>query len=158
MALLFALFLLGALLGNLVVLALNLFSQEFASVYGTVISYPVMFIPPWLYASAKSRRDEFFVTGYALDSNHFGSLGGFRMALVVSIATFATAFIAEGFNCFMPETPEWFEDAMEQIMDAPVWVTLISVSVEDWSSEDFSRRPARRLQSLFLPHSLLYCT
>ena len=137
MILLFALFLIGALLGSIIVGALTLFSPEFAAVYGTIISYPVMFIPAWLYTSAKSRRDEFFVTGYALDSKNFGPLGGFRMALIVSVATIATAFMADGLNCFLPETPEWFENAMEQIMDAPVWVTLISVSVfaplfEEW--------------------------
>lgn len=137
MMMLFAMFLLGALLGNLIVVALTLFSAEFAEMYGTVISYPVMFIPAWLYASAKSRRNEFFETGYAIDSNNFGALGGFSMAVIVSIATIALAFMADSLNSIMPETPEWFEKAMEQIMDAPVWITLISVSVfaplfEEW--------------------------
>jgi membrane protease YdiL (CAAX protease family) len=96
-----------------------------------------MFIPAWLYASAKSRRNEFFETGYAIDSNNFGALGGFSMAVIVSIATIALAFMADSLNSIMPETPEWFEKAMEQIMDAPVWITLISVSVfaplfEEW--------------------------
>ena len=134
---LFVMFLLGALLGNILVGALTFVSAEFATIYGTVISYPVMFIPPWLYVSAKSRRNEFFETGYALDSSHFGSLGGFSMAVIVSIATMAMAFLADSLNVLMPEAPEWFEKAMEQIMDAPVWITLISVSVfaplfEEW--------------------------
>ena len=134
---LFALFLLGALLGNLIAVSLTLVSAEFAAMYGTVISYPVMFIPAWLYTSAKSRRDEFFETGYALDSNNFGQLGGFKMAVIASIATVATAFMADSLNGLLPEAPEWFEKAMEQIMDAPVWITLISVSVfaplfEEW--------------------------
>ena len=134
---LFVMFLLGALLGNILVGALTFVSAEFATIYGTVISYPVMFIPPWLYVSAKSRRNEFFETGYALDSSHFGSLGAFSMAVIVSIATMAMAFLADSLNILMPEAPEWFEKAMEQIMDAPVWITLISVSVfaplfEEW--------------------------
>ena len=134
---LFVMFLLGALLGNILVGALTFVSAEFATIYGTVISYPVMFIPPWLYVSAKSRRNEFFETGYALDSSHFGSLGGFSMAVIVSIATMAMAFLADSLNVLMPEAPEWFEKAMEQIMDAPVGITLISVSVfaplfEEW--------------------------
>ena len=134
---LFALFLLGALLGNIIVSAMTLVSADFATMYGTLISYPVMFIPPWLYVSAKSRRDEFFETGYSLDSSHFGSLGGFSMAVIVSIATMAMAFLADSLNVLMPEAPEWFEKAMELIMDAPVWITLISVSVfaplfEEW--------------------------
>lgn len=133
----FALFLTGALLGNLITGVLALFSPEFAATYGTVISYPVMFIPPMLLASAQSRRNDVFETGYALDSNHFGSLGGFRMALIVSIATVAVAFVADSFNSLLPPVPEWFEKAMEQLMNAPIWITLISVSIfaplfEEW--------------------------
>ena len=134
---LFAMFLLGALLGNLLTGALMLVSKEFAQIYGTVISYPVMFIPAWLYTSAKSRRNEFFETGYALDSDNFGPLGGFKLALIVSVATLAAAFIGDGLSKMMPPTPEWFDNAMSQIMDAPIWITLISVSFfaplfEEW--------------------------
>lgn len=137
MMMLFAMFLIGSLIGSLITGALALVSAEFASTYGTMISYPVMFIPAWLYVSAKSRSNEFFDSGYALDSDSFGQLGGFKMALVASVATIATAFIADSFNSIMPETPEWFEKAMDQIMDAPVWTTLLCVSVfapffEEW--------------------------
>lgn len=137
MFMLFFMFLVGAFLGSLLVGAMGIVSAEFVKIYGTVISYPVMFIPPWLYVSAQSRRNEFFEAGYALDSNNFGKLGGFRMAVIVSIATMATAFMADSLNSVMPDTPEWFESAMSQIMDAPVWITLISVSFfaplfEEW--------------------------
>ena len=137
MGILFLMFLVGTLLGSVLVGAMGFISKEFVQLYGTVISYPLMFIPPLLYASAQSRRNEFFETGYALDSSNFGQLGGFRMAVIVSIATIATAFIVDSLNGIMPETPEWFEDAMSQIMDAPIWITLISVSIfaplfEEW--------------------------
>lgn len=134
---LFAMFLLGAFLGNLVVMALTPVSTDFATTYGPMLSYPVMFIPAMLYASAKSRMNDIFDTGYALDSGHFGRLGGSGMAAAVSVATIATAFMADSLNCIMPPVPEWFEAAMERIMDGPVWITLISVSVfaplfEEW--------------------------
>ena len=137
MFLLLALFLLGALLGNIVVIAMGLFSLEFAATYGTVISYPIMFIPPLLYASAKSRRDEYFIKGYAVDSNNFGQMGGFKLGVIVSIATLAVAFMTDSLTKVMPETPQWFEDAMNTIMDAPIWITLLSVSIfaplfEEW--------------------------
>lgn len=137
MAMLFVMFLIGAFLGNLLVGGIALVSAEFATMYGTVISYPVMFIPPMLYASANSRRNEYFETGYSLDSSHFGSLGGFRLALVISIATMATAFIADSLNTLLPPAPEWFEQAMEVLLEGPVWITLLSVSVfapifEEW--------------------------
>ena len=137
MFLLFLLFLVGALLGNLIILALGLVSSEFVSVYGTVISYPVMFIPPLLYASAQSRRNEYFEMGYAVDSNNFGRLGGMKLGLAVSVATIALAFMTDPLTRVLPEAPQWFEDAMSAIMDAPVLLTLISVSVfaplfEEW--------------------------
>lgn len=137
MFMLFVMFMVGTLLGSILVAAMGLVSMEFVQIYGTVISYPLMFIPAWLYVSAQSRRNEFFETGYALDSNNFGKLGGFRMALIASVATLAAAFIGDGMSRILPPTPEWFENAMSQIMDAPVWITLISVSVfaplfEEW--------------------------
>ena len=137
MFMLFVMFLIGALLGSMIVGAMTMVSMEFAQIYGTMISYPVMFIPPWLYVTAQSRRNEFFETGYSLDSSNFGRLGGFRMALIVSVATLALGFVTDSLNAIMPETPEWFENAMAQIMDAPVWITLISVSIfaplfEEW--------------------------
>jgi membrane protease YdiL (CAAX protease family) len=137
MCLLFVMFLIGALLGNIIVLALGMVSAEFAAIYGVVISYPVMFIPPLLYASAQSRRNEYFDLGYALDSNNFGRMGGWKLGLIVSIATIAAAFMTDSLTKIMPEAPQWFEDAMNSIMDAPTWLTLLSVSIfaplfEEW--------------------------
>ena len=137
MCLLFVMFLIGALLGNIIVLALGMVSAELAAIYGVVISYPVMFIPPLLYASAQSRRNEYFDLGYALDSNNFGRMGGWKLGLIVSIATIAAAFMTDSLTKIMPEAPQWFEDAMNSIMDAPTWLTLLSVSIfaplfEEW--------------------------
>lgn len=137
MCLLFVMFLIGALLGNIIVLALGMVSAEFAAIYGVVISYPVMFIPPLLYASAQSRRNEYFDLGYVLDSNNFGRMGGWKLGLIVSIATIAAAFMTDSLTKIMPEAPQWFEDAMNSIMDAPTWLTLLSVSIfaplfEEW--------------------------
>ena len=137
MILLFVMFLIGALIGNLIVLGLGLVSAEFAAMYGVVISYPVMFIPPLLYASAQSRRNEYFDLGYALDSNNFGRMGGWKLGLIVSIATIAAAFMTDSLTKIMPEAPQWFEDAMSSIIDAPTWLTILSVSIfaplfEEW--------------------------
>ena len=131
------LFILGALLGNILVLGLQFISPEFAKEYGTIISYPVMFIPAMLYASSKSRFDENFVQGYRMDSNNFGRFSGLQIAVIVSIATLATAFMTDALSSLMPPMPEWLEAAMKQLLDAPLWITLISVSVfaplfEEW--------------------------
>ncbi len=130
-------FLLGALLGNLVLLAFQAFLPEVAEVYGTLITYPLMFIPAMLYASAKSRFDENFTPEVPVDDNRFGRLGGFKMAVIVSVATLAAAFITDISGKILPPMPEMLEKSMKALLDAPLWVTLISVSVfapffEEW--------------------------
>ena len=139
MFLLLVLFLLGSLIGSLTTELLGmLISKDFVLAYGTIISYPIMFIPPMLYASVNSRRNDMFETGYALDSNNFGKLGGLRMALIASAATLAAAFVVEPLTALLPPMPKWLEDVMNQLLDgSPLWATLLSVSVfaplfEEW--------------------------
>ena len=146
MFMLLAMFFVGALLGNMLVLLLQAgFSAEFAQEYGTVISYPVMFIPPMLYASYQSRKNEFLPwgedgnppAGVPLDTDNFGRLGGGWLTLVVSIATMAASFVAEPVNALLPEMPELLKQALEQLTEGPVWIALLSVSIfapffEEW--------------------------
>ena len=143
MIMLLIMFVIGGLLGNLVVLGLTFgFSAQFAQEYGMVISYPLMFVPPMLYASYQSRKNELWASdtpegGIALDSNNFGQLGGLPLAIIVSIATLAAAFIAEPVNALLPEMPEVLKKALEQLTEGPLWVTLLSVSIfaplfEEW--------------------------
>lgn len=133
----FALFMLGALLGNILVLGLQFISPEFAKEYGMIISYPLMFIPAMLYASAKSRFEENFTPGFKMDSNNFGRFSGIQIAVIVTVATLATAFMTDAISSLMPPMPEWLEATMKELLHAPFWITLISVSVfaplfEEW--------------------------
>lgn len=144
MLMLLVMFLLGSLLGNIVIAVLSLcLSSQFAMEYGTVISYPLMFVPPMLYASYQSRKAEVSAwteEGAAcipLDSNNFGRLGGWWLAAVASIATIAAAFIAEPINTLLPDMPEILEKALEQLTEGPLWVSFLSVSIfaplfEEW--------------------------
>ena len=145
MIMLLVMFVLGSLLGNLVVIGLTFgLSAEFAQAYGTVISYPLMFVPPMIYASYQSRKTEIWGElegipegGIPLDRNNFGQLGGFKLALIVSVATLAAAFVAEPVNMLLPEMPDLLEKALEQLTEGPLWVTLLSVSIfaplfEEW--------------------------
>lgn len=139
MILLFALFLIGSLLGGLVssVFMLAMGGSEAVMSYSMLISYPVSFIPPLLYASVQSRRNEIFDTGYALDSNNFGTRSGAVMAVAVSIATLATAFAAEPLTAMLPDMPEHLEKALETVTNGPLWASLLSVSIfaplfEEW--------------------------
>ena len=139
MILLFVLFLLGSVLGSLVssVFMLAMGSSETVMSYSMLISYPVSFIPPLLYASVQSRRNEVFDTGYALDSINFGSRGGIMMGIIVSIATIAAAFVAEPVAALLPDMPAHLEAALEMMTKGPLWASLLSVSVfaplfEEW--------------------------
>lgn len=131
-------FMLGAILGNIATMAMaKWISSGFASEYGMLISYPLMFIPAMLFCSSASRRNLMFEDGIALDSSNFGKYSGWSTALIVSIATVAAAFVADVFNVLLPPMPEALERVLEQMMDGPLWVTLLCVSVfapffEEW--------------------------
>ena len=136
---LFLLFILGSLIGSLLSSAFVFLMGPSESVnsYSMLISYPVSFIPPLLYASAKSRRNEIFETGYALDSNNFGSKGGLIVALTVSLATLAAAFVTEPVSKILPEMPAFLEEALKSMTNGPLWASLLSVSIfaplfEEW--------------------------
>ena len=136
---LFGLFLVGACLGSLVTILLTVFiSDTFAQTYGNVISYPLMFVPPMLYASAASHRREAFEVGYELDTNNFGQFKGWILALVAGISTFALSFCVEPLTMLLPQMPQVLKDVFDNMLkDSPVWITLISVSVfapffEEW--------------------------
>ena len=136
---LFGLFLVGACLGSLVTILLTVFiSDTFAQTYGNVISYPLMFVPPMLYASAASHRREAFEVGYELDTNNFGQFKGWTLALVAGISTFALSFCVEPLTMLLPQMPQVLKDVFDNMLkDSPVWITLISVSVfapffEEW--------------------------
>ena len=105
--------------------------------YGTLISYPLTFIPVMLYASAKSRRNEGFEDGYTLDNNNFGSHKGFTMAFVAIVLTIASAYIIEPLGMLLPEMPEKVVQVMEMLLEGPVWASFIMVSIfapffEEW--------------------------
>ncbi len=139
LAILFALFIAGSVLGSLFsgIFIGFMGASEKASAYSMLISYPVSFIPAMLYASAQSRRNEYWVKGYALDSRNFGVKGGAVMAVVVSIATIASAFVIEPIALLLPDMPEFLEELLESMTKGPILASLISVSImaplfEEW--------------------------
>jgi len=136
MFMLLAMFILGSLLGNLVTMGLQAtLGADFAKQFGTVISYPVMFIPPMLYSSVKSRLNSYNTEEVLLDNK---VSGGARLAIIVTVATMAAAFITEPVTALLPPMPEWLEKLMDQMLEgSPLWATLLSVSVfaplfEEW--------------------------
>ena len=136
---LLVLFLIGAVLGNLVILGLNAFmGDNFTQTYGMIVSYPVMFIPAMLYASVQSRINEHCTPEVKIDSNNIGNHGWAKLIFVCIVATIAAAYVVEPLMYLLPQMPEWLEDTMKNLLDeSPVWVSLISVSLyaplfEEW--------------------------
>ena len=135
---LFLMFLLGAVLGNIVALPLYaILPAESVTDWVAMISYPVMFIPPMLYARSKSKSASVFNNGLAVDSNNFGHLGIAKMSLIVSGMTIATAIAAEPISSLLPETPEWFEQIMQEMTGGNFILSFITVSLfaplfEEW--------------------------
>ena len=135
---LFLMFLLGAVLGNIVALPLAaILPAESATDWVTFITYPIMFLPPMLYARSKSKAASVFHNGLAVDSTNFGRLGGVKMAFIVSGMTIATAFAAEPISSLLPEMPEWFEQIMSGLTGGNFILSFICVSIfaplfEEW--------------------------
>lgn len=128
----------GALLGNLVtVLLVPLFGTESVQEYAMLISYPLMFVPALTAARYTSERNAMFETGYALDNRNFGRMGGWGLALLCMLATFALSFVMDLVNAQMPPMPEWLEDTLKTLTQGNLWVDFLCVSImapllEEW--------------------------
>ena len=133
-------FLVGALIGNGIVLViLKFFGQQAAAEYGTLLSYPVMFIPPMIFAASRSRRREMSVgaIGSPLDAGAFAPLGGVVCALLVVVVTLAAGFATDAITAVMPEMPDNLKQQLESMTSGTLWINFLCVSVfaplfEEW--------------------------
>lgn len=132
------LFLVGAVLGSIVSVVFTLTTSPEASLdYAMLIAYPVMFIPPMIYAVSSSRRRSFNETGIKLDSSNFGGFGFALCALMAAFATLAAGMVTEPVTELLPPMPEWLETTMKSLTGGKLWVNLICVSIfapvfEEW--------------------------
>ena len=106
-------FLLGALIGSGVVLVVSLFMGEnsaaFVTAYSTLISYPIMFIPPMMWAAGQSRRNRMEYKGLALDNGNVAPLGWLSCVLMVMAATLAAGIVGDLSTSLLPPMPAWLE-------------------------------------------------
>ena len=140
--------LVGMLLGALVMALMRLlYSADTAATYGILISYPLQFLPPMIYASVKSRRNAIFEEGVALNSRHYGTHPFGLLALLVVVATLMTAFVTDiaNYGSFLltersPMLKSMYDSTMEAlklVTGAPLWVSVLSAAVmapffEEW--------------------------
>lgn len=131
-------FVLGALLGNVVTFLFKQgFGSEVAIEYGTLIAYPVMFIPPFIFASMKSQRNSIKVSGRSIDSNNFKPVGAVLCGLMVIVGTVALGYCADAVGSLLPPMPEGLKKLLESMTSGNFWVNLICVSIfapffEEW--------------------------
>ena len=136
---LFLLLLAGGLLGGLISAPLVLFLTDNpdAMMYATLISYPVTFIPPMIFASYKSRENSFFGKGYRLSNKHYSPLGPALCIALVMIATLSTTFISDSVISLLPPMPEWLESMLKSVTQGNFLLNFLCVSIfapffEEW--------------------------
>lgn len=106
--------------------------------YGMLISLPLSYIPVMIYLSAKSRVMDHGGPGIRLDSNNFGTLGGFKTSLIAIVTMLAAAFVIEPVVLLLPEMSPDFKMQMELVTKfPPLWVSFISTCIfapffEEW--------------------------
>ena len=156
MMILLALFAFGALLGNIATLGLGaIFGNSFTEEYGMLISYPIMFIPPMLYSSVKSRLNEYSTEAVVVDRGGFGAKKTAVLVFAGIFSTIAAAYVVEPLTTLLPDMPKWLEDTMKKMLEnSPIWVTLISVSVfaplfEEWLCRGIVLRGLLRTMNSF---------
>lgn len=131
------LLLVGALIGNVVGFIFLVCLPDAGQDAMMLISYPLMFIPPMMYAQGKSMRSSMFDEGVALDSENFGKPGLLGCAALVIAGTLALSFTMDGINSLMPPMPEWLETALNSMVEGRVWMNFLCVSIfapffEEW--------------------------
>ena len=139
MFILLALLLGGTLLGSLLSLPfVAILGADAGMEYGMLVSYPLMFIPPMIYASVKSRGRGYVHSGLLLDSKHFKPLGGALCALFVILATIAAGYCSDAILVLLPEMPDWIRQALEGLTSGDnLFVNVLLVSIfapffEEW--------------------------
>ena len=127
----------GAVIGNVLTFVLGLFlGTEWVSSYGTVIAYPIMFIPPMFYARRRSMMRE-HLEANPLNKGVFKPYGAPLCALLAVGLTIAAGYIADPVVTLLPDMPEFLEQALESMVSGNVLINLLCVSVfapffEEW--------------------------
>ena len=148
MFVLLGMFIVGGVLATVVQSIMMLFmSMDDIIQYGMIVTYPVTFIPAMIYAANKSQRNALFVTGYSLNSNNFGKLGGWAMAGVTVLLTFATMLAADVPNywtmqltmrsSFLSHFYDLLMKVLKQLTGGPFWASFLTVAImapifEEW--------------------------
>ena len=141
-------FLVGNLLGSLVVVVLGLFVPEQVILdYSMLVVYPLSFLPAMVYAASVSQRNSLFETGYKLNSSHFGPFKAWQMVLLTVVLTFPFMFAADYPNYLnyeittrnpvMKEFYDLMVETLEKMTGGPLWSSFLLTAIfapifEEW--------------------------
>lgn len=130
--------LLGAAIGAVLTIIMGaVCGPDSITKYGTLLSYPIMFVPPMLWAAVKSSTAAMNTSGYKLDSNNFSPLHGAVCAVLAAAGTIVMGFWADALAALLPPMPEPLAEAMASLTNGNIWISLLCVSVlapfcEEW--------------------------
>ena len=141
-------FLLGNLLGSLVMLIFGAFvPPEVLQKYSMLVIYPLSFLPAMVYVAHKSQQNSLFEVGYKLNSSNFGPFKGWQIALITVGLTFATMIAADLPNYWnfrlttLSPAMKAFYDAFLEVMNTmtggPLWSSFLLAAIfapifEEW--------------------------
>ncbi len=127
----------GMVLGMLVSAVIKIILPGLPLSYIMLIIYPLQFIPVLIFVRLKSMNASMFETGFALDSGHYGRAGFWNMAALAVAAALGAAVMLDLVNHFLPDMDELLKETMNALLEGPLWVSLLSMSImaplfEEW--------------------------
>ncbi|MBQ9820041.1 MAG: CPBP family intramembrane metalloprotease [Bacteroidales bacterium] len=127
----------GMVAGMLLSVVIKMLLPGLPLCYTMLIIYPVQFIPVLIFVRLKSMNASMFETGFALDSDHYGTAGLWKMAALAVAAALGAAVMLDLVNHFLPDMDELLKETMSAVLDGPLWVSLLSMSImaplfEEW--------------------------
>jgi membrane protease YdiL (CAAX protease family) len=141
-------FILGSILGGMVMLIMGLFmSPQAVQDYSMVVVYPVQFLPAMVYAANQSRKNMMFDPGYVLDNRHSAPYSFGLLVLITVVMTFASMFAFDLPNYWNMQLTnrssllsrfyEVIMETMKQMTGGPFWSSFLVVAIfapifEEW--------------------------
>lgn len=129
----------GALIGGLISMPFVLLMPDNpdSMMYSMIVSYPVMFIPPMIYAAHKSHGNSFFGKGYKLSNGHYSPLGIVMCAILVMVVTLTTSFLADSVISLLPPMSDKLQDILSSLTGGNFLLNFLCVSIfapffEEW--------------------------
>ena len=141
-------FILGAILGGMVMLIMGLFmSPQAVQDYSMIVVYPVQFLPAMVYAANQSRKNMMFDPGFSLDNKNFSPYSLGILVLLTAIMTWASMFVFDLPNYWNMQLTQksallskfyaTIMEAMKMMTGGPFWSSFLVVAIfapifEEW--------------------------